>query len=141
MNNPVIPSNLPLDTTVVVAIVDRFTVAFPLHWVAEIKRISRHSLLDLPFYSTLTLGVSHQGGKVIPLISTRRIIGGSEVSLPEKAIAIVTNGNAGILSNTGWVVERAIGQKKFSDISIDENTIVITEKLVPKDLWQPQRWQ
>jgi chemotaxis signal transduction protein len=141
MNNPIISTSLPLDTPVIVAVVEGFTIAFPLYWVAEIKRISRHSLLDMPFYSPLTLGVSYQGGKVIPLISTRRIVGGGEVSLPEKAIAIVTNGNAGILSNTGWVVERAISQKKLGDLPADENTIVMTEKLIPKNLWQPQRWQ
>lgn len=140
-----------------IALVDRFiltqvaqsTLVFPAAWVAEIIRIDRSQILDLPFYNSLLIGIINYQSQVIPLIAAARFL---ETLQPfvskERLIIIRLNQAAGELANIGVIVDRAIGASTrnelpcelFEQSNIAAKMLLMCPELIPSNLWQPQRW-
>jgi chemotaxis signal transduction protein len=129
--------------------VDRLTLVFPALWVAEIVRIERSQILDLPFYTPLLAGITHQNGKILPLISAHRLLHSAQTGLRETSTVVKLNSSAESLSRIGLVVDHAVGSRTRNDLpdSLFEGTpktaesmVLIGPELLPPDLWQPQRW-
>jgi chemotaxis signal transduction protein len=129
--------------------VERFTLVFPAVWVAEIVRLDRSQILDLPFYDPLLLGIVNHNAQITPLIAAARLLETIEpFSLKEKLMVVRLNQSAGSLANIGVVVDRSIGSytrqelppELFEPNEIDSNILLMRPELIPANLWQPQRW-
>jgi chemotaxis signal transduction protein len=126
--------------------VERFTLVFPAVWVAEIFRIDRSQILDLPFYDSLMMGIVHHNGQIIPLVAASRLLKVDKFVGRERLVVIKLDRTAGKLANIGVIVDRAIGTSNRQDLPpelfIDSTTIdqmlMIHPDLIPTDLWQPR---
>jgi chemotaxis signal transduction protein len=123
------------------------TLVFPALWVAEIVRIDRSQILDLPFYDRLLAGIANYNGRVTPLIAAARLLAVGKLSLPERSIVVRLNETADRLGNVGFIVDRAIGSTTRSELPPEIFTtdrsgsmVMMQSKLVPANLWQPQYW-
>jgi chemotaxis signal transduction protein len=127
--------------------VARSTLVFPATWVAELLRIDRAQILDLPFYNPLLVGIVNQNSSVTPLITAARLLD-LAFTLPERLLVIRLDRAAGNLANVGIIVDRAIGSSSrdelppslFDPESHDSQMQLFTSVVVPPELWQPQRW-
>lgn len=127
--------------------IDRFTLVFPAVWVAEILRIDRTQILDLPFYNPLLMGIVHHNGLIIPLIAAANLLKVEQFGVRERAIVVRLNREAGSLANIGVVVDRAIGTSTRQDLPPDLFTnsttnglmLMMRPELIPSGLWQPLR--
>ncbi|MCG9889952.1 MAG: chemotaxis protein CheW [Thermosynechococcaceae cyanobacterium MS004] len=96
------------------------TLVLPAVWVAEIVRIERSQILDLPFYDPLLIGVMHQDGRIVPLIATARLFQ-TEQSAPQpvlrEALMVVRLGStAGAIAHLGLVIDRAVGSQTRAEL-------------------------
>jgi chemotaxis signal transduction protein len=144
------------DVTPQTTLADRFiltgvahlTLVFPAVWVAEILRIERSQILDLPFYNPLLVGIVNHGGLVTPLIAATRLLDVDSSTLPERLLVVRLDRTAGNLANVGIIVDRAIGSSNrdelppslFESGSDDTQMRLISPETIPPDLWQPRRW-
>ena len=126
--------------------VERQTLVFPATWVAEILRIEKSQILDLPFYDSLLVGVANHNSQIIPLIIGARLLK-LEHSLPERLIVVRLNENATRLENVGIIVDRAIGSSTRDQLPSElfitndaDDMVMMRSLLVPIRLWQPQYW-
>ena len=126
--------------------VERQTLVFPATWVAEILRIDRSQILDLPFYDDLLLGVANHNGQIIPLIIGARLLK-LEHSLPERLIVVRLNEDATRLENVGIIVDRAIGSATRDELPSElfitnnaDDMVMMRSLLVSIRLWQPKYW-
>ncbi len=128
--------------------VERLTLVFPAVWVAEILRIERTQILDLPFYNPLLVGIINYSSRIVPLIAAAKLLDLASFSLRERLLVVRLNETAGKLANVGIVVDRAIGsttrdllpQSLFDpDLTTDRMSLIQPASL-PIGLWQPQRW-
>ncbi len=126
--------------------VERQTLVFPATWVAEIMRIEKSQILDLPFYDPLLLGIANYNGQITPLIVGARLLQ-LEHSLSERLIVVRLNETANRLGNVGIIVDRAIGSITSDDLPPElftansaEAMVMMRSQLVPTSLWQPQYW-
>ncbi|WP_309743417.1 MULTISPECIES: chemotaxis protein CheW [unclassified Chamaesiphon] len=122
------------------------TLVFPATWVAEIWRVDRWQILDLPFYDPLLVGIANYNGLVTPLIAAARLLA-LPFTVPERSIAVRLNEAAGRLENVSIIVDRAIGTSGRSELppglftaDRDGSLVMMQSQLVPTDLWQPQYW-
>jgi chemotaxis signal transduction protein len=129
--------------------VERFTLVFPAVWVAEIVRLDRSQILDLPFYDPLLLGIVNHNAQITPLIAAARLLETIEpFSLKEKLLVVRLNQSAGSLANIGVVVDKLIGRyirqelppELFESAQITSEIVLMRPELIPSNLWQPQRW-
>jgi chemotaxis signal transduction protein len=128
--------------------VERLTLVFPAVWVAEILRIERSQILDLPFYNPLLVGIVNHGGVVTPLITAARLLDLASSTLPERLLVVRLDRTAGNLANIGIIVDRAIGSSTRTELppslfepgSDDPQMRLISAAAISPDLWQPQRW-
>jgi chemotaxis protein histidine kinase CheA len=142
---PVAPQTLLADRFISTE-VDRFTLVFPAICVAEILRIDRSQILDLPFYNPLMAGIVHHNGQIIPLIAAARLLKVEKFALRERLVVVRLNENAGTLANIGVVVDRAIGSNSRTDLppelftaaATDAQMLMMRPDLIPPDLWQPR---
>jgi chemotaxis signal transduction protein len=126
--------------------VERFTLVFPAVWVAEIVRIDRSQILDLPFYDPLLAGIVHHNGQIVPLIAAARLLKVEKFAFKERLVVVRLNESAGKIANIGLVVDRAIGSSIRQDLPPDLFTAAATDALmlmmrpdlIPSDLWQPR---
>ena len=126
--------------------VAELTLVFPATWVAEIWRVDRSQILDLPFYDPLLVGIATHNGRVTPLIAAARLLE-LAFSLPERAMVVRLNQAAGRLENVSIIVDRAIGTNQreelptdlFTDLR-DGSMVMMHSYLVPASLWQPKYW-
>jgi hypothetical protein len=125
---------------------DRLQLVFPALWVAEIVRIDRSQILELPFYDPLMAGIIHHNGRVIPLVNAARMLKVERHLSRECSIAIVLNEAAGAIANMGIVVDRAIGSSNKDDlppalfdpaISRTATIQMMHPNLIPRHIWQP----
>jgi chemotaxis signal transduction protein len=131
----------------IVTEVERFTLVFPAIWVAEILRIDRAEILDLPFYDPMLAGIIHHNGQILPLIAATRLLKVEQVALRERSIVIKLNPAAGTLANIGLIVDRAIGSSTRSELppelftpsTTPSQMLLIHPDLIPSDLWQPRQ--
>jgi chemotaxis signal transduction protein len=145
---PVTPQTLLADRYILTQ-VERLTLVFPAVWVAEIIRLDRSQILDLPFYDPLLIGIINHDARITPLIAAARLMETSEAfSLKERLMVVRLNETAGKLANIGIVVDRAIGgstrqelpPELFDPSQITTETVLMCPELIPSNLWQPQRW-
>jgi chemotaxis signal transduction protein len=126
--------------------IDRFTLVFPSIWVAEILRIERSHILDLPFYNPLLMGIVHHQGLIIPLVSGSRLLKVDQFGMSERSIVIRLNEMAGSIANIGIVVDRAISTNThqelppelFTESGANGLMLMMRPELIPIDLWQPR---
>jgi chemotaxis signal transduction protein len=127
--------------------VERLTLVFPATWVAEILRIDRSQILNLPFYDPLLVGVANYNGQLTPLIAAARLLEIEHFSLPERSMVVRLDRAAEGLENVGLIVDRAIGMSTHAELPPDLFTadragtmVLMRSQLVPTSLWQPQSW-
>jgi chemotaxis signal transduction protein len=144
-----IPAQTLLADRYILTQVERLTVVFPAVWVAEIIRLDRSHILDLPFYDPLLVGIINHDARITPLIAATRLLEtGAAFSLKERLMVVRLNAAAGQLANIGIVVDRAIGgstrqelpPELFEPSQITTETVLMCPELIPSNLWQPQRW-
>jgi CheW-like domain len=142
------------------ALVDRYiltqisqcTLVFPAAWVAEIVRIERSQVLELPFYNPLLTGIVHRNGNIVPLVSAQRLLQLELTALRETFLIVRLGSATGSLANLGLIVDRAIGSSTRPELppALFESTeasfpvaaemVLINPAWLPSELWQPQRW-
>jgi chemotaxis signal transduction protein len=127
--------------------VERRTLVFPATWVAEILRIDRSQILDLPFYDSLLVGIANYNGLMTPLIAAARLLDLEQFTVPERVMVVRLNQAAGQLENVGIIVDRAIGSSTHDELPSDlfithsaHGMVMMRPSLVPTSLWQPQYW-
>jgi chemotaxis signal transduction protein len=144
-----VPAQTLLADRYILTQVERLTLVFPAVWVAEIIRLDRSQILDLPFYAPLLLGVVNHNAQITPLIAAARLLETSApFNLQERLMVIRLNEAAGKIANVGIVVDRAIGSSTrqelppdlFASSTINAELVLMRHELIPADLWQPQRW-
>ena len=120
---------------------------FPATWIAEIIRIDRSQILDLPFYDPILTGIIHYNGQITPLIASARLLEVAPRSLPERLVVMRLDRGAEGLQNVGLIVDRAIGSTTQSELPSElfssnrsGSTIMMESSLVPSNLWQPKYW-
>jgi chemotaxis signal transduction protein len=138
----------PIGERFIVTQVERMTLVFPAGWVAEIMRLERSQILDLPFYDPMLLGVTHHNGNVLPLISAHRLLKIPQFTLREISTVVRLNDTADRLANVGVVVDRVNGSSSqqelppaLFDAKDSDATVLINSELLPSQLWHPQRWR
>jgi hypothetical protein len=140
---------------IAITLADRFiltqvadlTLVFPATWVAEIVRIDRSQILDLPFYDPLLVGIANYNGRVTPLIAAAKLLELNKWSLSARSIVVRLNESVDRLGNVGFIVDRAIGNTTRSELPPELFTtnrsgslVMMQSKLVPANLWQPRYW-
>jgi CheW-like domain len=143
---PPIASQTLLADRFISTAIDRRTLVFPAVWVAEILRIDRVQILDLPFYDSVLMGIIHHNGAIIPLVAGTRLLNIEQFGARERAVVVKLNESAGSLANIGIVVDRAIGTSNRADLPPDLFTTTATDRtmlmmrpdLIPPGLWQPR---
>jgi chemotaxis signal transduction protein len=144
-----IPAQTLLADRYILTQVERFTLVFPAVWVAEIIRLDRSQVLDLPFYNPLLVGIVNHNARITPLIAAARLLDTTEpFNLKDRLMVIRLNEAAGKIANVGIVVDRAIGgstrqelpPELFEPSQITTETVLMCPELIPSNLWQPQRW-
>lgn len=143
---PPISSQTVLADRFISTAVDRFTLVFPAVWVAEILRIDRSQILDLPFYGVQVAGIIHHNGQILPLVAAARLLKVERFALPERLVVVRLDLAAGTMANIGVIVDRAIGSNTRQDLpsalfetaqTIDR-MLLMHPDLIPTDLWQPR---
>lgn len=129
--------------------VERFTLVFPAVWVAEILRLDRSQILDLPFYDPLMVGIVNHNGRITPLVAAARLLQVASFTLPERLLVVRLNQTAGSLANIGLIVDRAISSSTRDKLPADlfattptttAEMVLMHPELIPTRIWQPQRW-
>ena len=144
---PAIAEQTSLVDRFILTQVERQTLVFPATWVAEILRIDRSQILNLPFYDSLLVGIANYNGQMISLIAAAKLLDLAQFVVPERLMVVRLNQAAGQLENVGIIVDRAIGSRTRSELPADLLTtirvgamIMMHSALVPTSLWKPQYW-
>ncbi len=139
----------------ILAGLERLTFVFPSTIVAGISMIERSQILALPFYNPAILGVIHQQGQIVPLISLHQIVGVTAMLSTGSLTVIHLGDAAGNLAGIGLVVDRCLGMRSqdqlppdlFSPDSLPDSTNseqkmrLFRPEIFDSRLWQPHRWQ
>jgi CheW-like domain len=130
--------------------VQSFTLVIPALWVVEIFRAERSQILALPFYSPLLLGITHHGGRVLPLLSTHSLLNASSPTLRENTLVVKLGDQAGTLAQVGLVIDRPLGSQTRTELPStvfahdaqpsDPSLVLLRPELVSANLWQPLCW-
>lgn len=117
--------------------------------------IERAQILALPFYNPAILGVIHQQGQIMPLISLRQIVGVTAMLSTESLTVIHLGDAAGDLAGIGLVVDRTLGMRSLDQLPPDlfstgrladttnseQKMRLFRPEIFESRLWQPHRWQ
>jgi CheW-like domain len=132
--------------------VSQCTLVFPAAWVAEIVRIERSQVLELPFYNPLLTGIVHRNGNIVPLVSAQRLLQLSPTMLQETFMIVRLSGATGNLANLGLIIDRAVGsstrpelpsalfESPSTNLPITAEMVLMKPEWLTPGLWQPQRW-
>lgn len=160
-------SNVPVGTDIlpieseqpqqrfILARLDQFTFVFPSTVVAEILIVERSQILALPFYDPAVLGVIHNGGQIVPLISMRQIVGIPTGLTRESLTVVRLSDAAGDLVGLGLIVDMTLGIRSpeqlppdlfsadqlLGSTNSDPKMRLFQPEILGGHLWQPQRWQ
>jgi CheW-like domain len=141
----------PIDRFIVTKIIgvkagieQHFALVFPAIWVAEVLRVDRSQILELPFYNPSLIGIIDRGGEITPLIAAAYCLD-LKSSLGEKLVVIRLNKTNEKLGNVGLIVDRLVGINTRAQLPSDLFTthrsaemIMMRLELVPTTIWQPQ---
>ncbi len=112
-------------------------IAFAANLVRDILMIERSQILVLPFYDAACLGVVHYQNQIIPLISTKKVLGITESNLLQSTLtAVRLNDSTEYLGGVALIVDRMEKSLAAEDLS-EEHKFQITD--IPPQIWQPQR--
>ncbi len=125
----------PLGNRFILAKVLDQTLAIPAGWVAEILRVDKNKILNLPFYKDLVLGITHHSGRILPLLSTRLLIGKYQVDLRETLTVVRLGSVAGDVVEVGLVVDQVVRSAMQFEIPVE--AVVFDLQMMQLDLWQP----
>ncbi len=125
----------PLEHRFIIAKVLDQTLAIPAGWVAEILRVDKNKILNLPFYKDLVLGVTHHSGRVLPLLSTHLLIGKCQVDLRETLTVVRLGSVAGDVVEVGLVVDQVVRSAMQFELPVE--TVFFDLQMMQLDLWQP----
>jgi hypothetical protein len=130
--------------------VQTLTLVIPALWVVEIFRVERSQILALPFYSPLLIGITHHGGRVLPLLSSATLLNAPSTSLRENTMVVKLGDAAGSLAQVGIVIDRPLGSQSRAEIpsavfidapqSPHDSIVLLRPERVSADLWQPLCW-
>jgi hypothetical protein len=129
--------------------VQTLTLVIPALWVVEIFRVERSQILALPFYSPLLIGITHHGGRVLPLLSSYTLLNAPSTSLRENTMVVKLGDAAGSLAQVGIVIDRPLGSQTRAEIpstvfdapqSPNDSIVLLRPERVSADLWQPLCW-
>ncbi len=151
------PTPTALSDRYILTQVGQCTLVFPAAWIAEIVRIERSQVLELPFYNPLLTGIVHQNGNIVPLVSAQRLLQLPPTALQETFMIVRLSGATGSLANgnlanVGLIIDRAIGSSTRSELPpalfespspsfpVTAKMILINLEWLTPELWQPQRW-
>jgi chemotaxis signal transduction protein len=122
----------------------QFTLVFPATWVAEVLRVDRPQILQLPFYDRSLIGIIDRGGQITPLIAAANCLE-AHSSLGEKLMVVRLNEANERLGNVGLIVDRLVGTTTRAELPSDLFTthrsgemVMMSMELVPTNIWQPQ---
>lgn len=144
------PSTSTLSDRFILTQVQSITLVIPAVWVTEIFRVERSQVLPLPFYNPLLLGITHQGGQVLPLLSAHSLLT-AESALPRENNMVVKLGDAaGSLAQVGLIIDRTLGSQTRTALPSDlfsespqsppAAMMLLRPEMVSADLWQPICW-
>lgn len=144
----VVPLNaLPAYDRYVLVGLGNLSLVCPDVFVAEIMIVDRSELLPMPFFDLSILGLVHQQGAIVPLISLKRALLGSKVLIPEKITVVKLSEEIESIAGAGLVVDRVIStisdQQYETLIGDTESESMRLESLLPllgEKVWNPQRW-
>ncbi len=125
----------PLENRFILAKVLDQTLAIPAGWVAEILRVDKNKILNLPFYKDLVLGITHHSGQILPLLSTHLLIGKYQVDLRETLTVVRLGSVAGDVVEVGLVVDQVVRSAMQFELPVE--TVVFDPQMMQLDLWQP----
>lgn len=141
-----------LGQRLVLAQVEVFTLAIPAAWVSEIARFEPSQMLELPFYRPPLMGLMHQGGKVVPLVSAAQLLQ-QELQLRQERPTVIRLGEAAeSLNQVGIVVDKILGSTAHSEVPatlfepVDisalsaEQMILLRQDWFPPEIWRPHQW-
>lgn len=126
------------------------TLIFPAVWVAEIVRIERSQILELPFYDPLVIGIVHHNASVMPLVSAYQLLQQEQPILRELLMVLRLSDVTGSLANLGLVIDRALGSSSRAELppalfaasaASDDKPSADRMALLNPDWFSPQRWQ
>jgi chemotaxis signal transduction protein len=125
----------PAESRFIIAQVLEQTMAIPANLVAEILRVDRTKILNLPFYQDLVLGIIHQNGKSIPLLSVRLLLGDRQADARETLTVVRLGALAGDVVEVGLVVDQVVRSVLQSELPVD--SMIFNPQIMQLDLWQP----
>ena len=130
-------SSLILEGRYLIASLETESLAFPAYLVQNILIVERSQILVLPFYDSACLGVIHYQNQIVPLISTKQILGIAENTLLHSTLtAVRLNDSAEHLAGVALVVDRMDKSLTAEELS-QEHKFQLTD--IPDRIWQPQR--
>ncbi|PZD74837.1 hypothetical protein C1752_00665 [Acaryochloris thomasi RCC1774] len=141
-----------LEQRLVLAQVGAFTLAIPALWVSEIARFEPSQMLELPFYPSPLMGLMHQGGQVVPLVSAAQLLQQERQMRQERPTVICLGEAAESLNQVGIVVDKILGSTTHSEVPatlfepIDvsalgsEQMVLLSQEWFSSDVWKPQQW-
>jgi chemotaxis signal transduction protein len=150
-----VPAQATLSERFILVQVQSFNLVIPAAWVAEIFRIEKPQILPLPFYNPLLVGITHHGGRVLPLLSAHHLLKTASASLQENTMVVKLNDAAGTLAHVGLVVDRTLGSQTRTELPptlfsnspstealnpASEPMILLRSEWVSSDVWQPLCW-
>jgi chemotaxis signal transduction protein len=119
------------------------TLVFAATMVAEIIRIERSKVLNLPFYDSQVAGIINHNGQLLPLISAHSLL--QQASPRSQEIWTVMRLQLED-SHIGITVDRAIGNSTKAQLPPQllvehqvDAWVLMTPQLLPAQIWQPQQ--
>jgi hypothetical protein len=142
-------SNSTLSDRFLLAQVQDLTLVIPAIWVIEIFRVDRAQIMALPFYGPLLIGITHHGGRVLPLLSTHSLLNAPTTALRETTMVVKLGDTAGAFAQIGLAIDRPLGSQIRAELPKEifldpqpshTSWVLLRPELVSQDLWQPLRW-
>ncbi|ABW26144.1 chemotaxis protein CheW [Acaryochloris marina] len=146
----IVSSSASIKERYILTQVGAWVLIFPARWVAEIFRIQRSQILDLPFYQSPLSGVTHHNSQIIPLASAHQVLQTQENTLRETVTVLQLNRKAERLTNMGIIVDRTLGSASKEQLSPSvltsqalypqgtDSQVLFQPDWFPPDLWHPQ---
>jgi chemotaxis signal transduction protein len=146
------PEVLPSYSRYVLTSLGTLSLVCPDLFVAEIMIVDRSEILLMPFFDSAILGLVHQQGVIVPLVSLKQALLGSRVLVPEKITVVRLSDELEAIAGAGLVVDRVIGSisaDQFQNMQLgasNQTEYIRLESLftlLPSlglSAWEPYRW-
>jgi len=148
------PEVLPSYSRYVLAYLGTMSLVFPDVFVSEIMIVERSELMTIPFFNSSILGLVHQQGVIVTLVSLRQAFLGAanRALIPEKMTVVRLSDELEAFAGAGLVVDRVTGSissEQFQNLQLDESNQTEYTRLeslitllpdLGQELWEPYRW-